>query len=1432
MSILDKLTSPFESVFDSVGDFISDVGDFLQDPSLSSFGNVLFSATFASLNIATGGFAGIALDAAQDYVQGLIPEQDFRDRKRTARSAVQAREVIYGRVRTGGHLVYIEDAGKDNTLLWMCIVVAGHEVEEIETVYFNDIAVATSNGPGVNGPMNRNTFTEFDDNFNIWSVHGNRSSAFIPTSNWDYGDDSYDVSSATPPNWTTDHRLAFQSYVWINLGFDKEAFGDSGIPQITVDVKGKNDIFDPRDNSFGYTTNQALCVLDLLLWDRFFNADSSEINMDSFKEAANIADEQVTTGAALFSPFESRYTVNGSFKMQAQPIDILQSVASAGASFLSYTQGVWSIIPGSYSGPVMTMDESDLIGGMSFQSGPGKQNRHNTAKGTYVDPNQNFESVGFPELSVPQYIQDDGEPLEKSFEFAFTNSGTMARRLAKINIERNRFGASLEATFKFTAIRLEPGDRIALNNERLGWNGKVFRVESTEISLSSGVKLSLREDAPEVYDWVEGDALALDAPPLLSLPKGLDISGPLTINFTDSIFERVNGDKAIKLSLSWNDQPSAFAYDIQYKLQSETEWTTAATYWQDNQIDIPNLIAGDYDFRIRSIIGINRKSPWTTAQHSLSGFTASTLIDLSLQAFSDTPPSPQANFSTIRATVTPPSDPLYSHALVEYQVDGDSSWITAGPTDSTDKRDIIVISDGSTFNVRAFSVSTSGIVNPTVITKSIVILDKDNQSDVDSIAPLLAVTNLGIDGGTTFTGRDADITWNDPNEERDLVRSYRVTIKDTSFNVMRTAIVTDTSFTYTFEMNSVDFEAFNNSTGANRSFVVEVTVIGNLDSGSITHESNPTSVTVTNPPPGQPSSLSVLAGFEIVKINLRKPSDLDYLETRIYLDLNSGFTVNDSTFVTSVFDGSVTVGGLDSDTDYFIKLRAFDVFGPGSISSEIPFTTATFPAGGPWAGITVADKTFIDQNMADDSVDSTKIEKLVAGKIATGFLAATARISVGDPSTEPYTASLGAKNLGSNGVSLIGVERNSNNDVMFGFFESGLLQLGSTGEIGPDGSFIFGDVSGVGNSLTFDAGTGDLTLKGSMQIVSSSSGYNNLTDKPTSLVNINSSEGNKLSGVESGADVTGNNTASDVQTGTNKAVRQSGADKTSSNTSSDTSNVNGQSASSVKNNANSGATFTSSDAGSLASKNSVDRFDITSVDGGTITTGTIDASQVNVTNINASNITAGTITGRTLQTSFSGERFVVDDSDNQAKFFDSSGNLSVSLGSSNQGGTSTNLVILGNNSRGIVVQSDRNPLNVSAQNDNEVGAVIAARSGSPQNASILNLIAFGSSSNTSEGTVVSISESGSLSLSIGGPATNDTGVVATGFTTNDRVGSIVFARNNSGGSILYGQTVSGNQISASDSQGITSGPNFSSFSSWKCLGEAVDNHSTLFIRIT
>lgn len=601
--------NPIEDIADAFKSGIEAVGDFFSDPLGALEG--LFNSALDIMTL--GGFS-----YAKEQITGLFDfDIPYEDRTRMVRGASSPRQIVYGRARVGGQLVYIESWYTDKRFLTLTLVVAAHQVEEITAVYANGRKVASARASG-NGQMPVVKDGKFNrsgqaDRLLCWSAKGDQS-GWMPATVTAGG------SPRNPPNWTSNHKLLGQAYVHIFCWYHEDIF-ETGIPKFEVELKGKNDIYDPRTGTSGYTDNQALCLLDALRWSRLFNVPDSDIDMAAFSAAANIADQSVTTGAGT----EKRYTVNGSIPFDRPPMEILQSLAKAGAGFPIYSQGFWSYVPGAYTAPVMSLDESDLVGGLSFQPGPGKRNRHNKASGTYVDAAQNFEVVEFSQLIIASYIADDLEELEKNYQFALTTSGTMARRLAKIDIERNRYGLSVELVAKFKALQLTPGDRISLSVAALGWAGKVFRVESTDFSFSTGVKLSLREDAAAVYSWDENDVLAIDAPPAIDIPGGLEISAPTNITFSEELYQTLTRAAVkVRLIVSWDADTNlvAKAYDIQYRKVGGTNWFSAGTFWQGNSIEINDVDDEPYEVRVRAINTIGTKSDWTQASYTVIGKSA------------------------------------------------------------------------------------------------------------------------------------------------------------------------------------------------------------------------------------------------------------------------------------------------------------------------------------------------------------------------------------------------------------------------------------------------------------------------------------------------------------------------------------------------------------------------------------------------------------------------------------------------------------------------------------------------------------------------------------------------------------------------------------------------------------------------------------------
>ena len=1024
--------------------FWDDAKDWVSD-TFSSAGDFLWEGIESGLNFVTGGLYEYAKDQLSDFIEGLIPEQEFQDRQRTVRGGAEDRKIIYGTTRVGGQLVYIEDAAKDNIVLWMCFVIAGHECEEIVAVRANDEVIATSNGPGVNGYMNR-TNNSFGNNTLCWSVHGNRLAAFLPSINVTSSDNSYN-GTFQPPSWTTNHKLSYQTYVWIGLVFDDETFGDTGLPRFTFDVKGKNDIYDPRTGLNGFTDNQALCVLDALLWGRMFNANLSEIDLDAFAAAANLADENVTANAAG-TEFEKRYTVNGSFSHNIRPIDLITSLSKAGAGYPFWLQGKWTYVPGAYSAPVMDFDESDLVGGLEFSAGPGKQGKSNVASGTYVDASQNYEVVGFPQIYVSDYVSQDGEVLEKDYKFPFTNSGTMARRLAKIDIEQSRYGTSANAVFKFRALRLTPGDRINFYNSRLGWNPKVFRVESSEVSWSSGVKLALREDAPEIYDWDETDALALEQPPTLSIPDGLTISAPSNLLFEESIYQSVDRLPKAQLLVSWPEQPSAEAYDIQYKLSSDVDWIDAGTFWQDNSIMMRDLVDGTYDVRVRSISALGRRSAWLEESYTLVGGTSDPVDSVTLTERANEPKHPDAIFSTIVVDTVAPADPTYSHSVIEYQETGEPDWFLVGPTDANGRVTFVVLSDGKTYNVRATPVSALGVRGGVVQTQQITVSNSINLDEpgVGDYLPAPRVNGLELTGqanDTEFTGGDAKFEWRKTTVEQWLAigsegffgasggtldqyfRDYQVEVwadVDGVDRIIRTEFVLDPIYVYSFEKNAEDYARKNGEPGAWRSFELRVYCRGRLNQISAV----PARLVVNNPPPAPLQNLSVAAGFNTISISYKKPSDLDFDGVQIWISQTQGFDPDTTEPTAIVSDNSYVEDGLNQGQAYYVRLRPFDEFGlegaPVSAEFAVTLKTGTDLSGlSGWAyEVDPVDRDFIEANMADGAISLASA--LVAGELPNSKLAdlAVTAAKLADSSVNlagnKITGQLGQVNLADSAV--------------------------------------------------------------------------------------------------------------------------------------------------------------------------------------------------------------------------------------------------------------------------------------------------------------------------------------------------------------------------------------------------------------------------------
>ena len=132
----------------------------------------------------------------------------------TVKEAINPHRIIYGKTRVGGTIVYAETTS-NNDFLHLVIVVAGHEVNNITKIFFNEDEVPlTQDGSDSNGvarlfPSSGN---EYEGKARIKKHLG--SDAQVA--------DADLVSEIT--QWTTNHRIRGKAYVYVRLNFDNDVY--------------------------------------------------------------------------------------------------------------------------------------------------------------------------------------------------------------------------------------------------------------------------------------------------------------------------------------------------------------------------------------------------------------------------------------------------------------------------------------------------------------------------------------------------------------------------------------------------------------------------------------------------------------------------------------------------------------------------------------------------------------------------------------------------------------------------------------------------------------------------------------------------------------------------------------------------------------------------------------------------------------------------------------------------------------------------------------------------------------------------------------------------------------------------------------------------------------------------------------------------------
>jgi|LULO01.1.fsa_nt_gb hypothetical protein len=554
--------------------------------------------------------------------------------------------IIYGQQRVGG-VIFYRSITDDQKYLHTLLALAGHECEEIGTIYADNVALT----------LDGNGFVT-NDAFQIKDAAGSvvnsalRINKHLGTNNQAADADLVAEDTA----WTSDHRARGVAYIYIRAEFDTTVF-PQGLPIFSAIVKGKK-VYDPRTTSTAWSANAALCLRDYLISDYGLGvSEATEINNTIFNAAANVCDENVTLSGG---GTEKRYTVNGSFVTSLPPDDVITDLVASMAGTIFWSQGQWGVKAGEFTSSVLALDEDDLRSNLQVNTRNSRRDNFNAVSGMFAGAETEYQPTDYPPITSSVFeTVDGGERVIQDIPLPFTNTSSMAQRIAKIALYKNREQLTLSGTFSLRALQLQIGDVISLTNTRLGFSSKTFEVADWRLGISQDkaleVTMTLREISSAVYDWnAEETAFDLNA---TTLPSATQVP---TVGLGVDFDLRVVNQAAVGVLIIdvTANEPFAVEFEAQYKRTSDTNYISVGKQ-RNGLFEVTGLGDDQYDVRARAFNSFGAAGPFTTtAGRQLTAFA--------------TPPDNVTNFTgnvtgnSLNLSWTPVSNADLSHYKVRF----------------------------------------------------------------------------------------------------------------------------------------------------------------------------------------------------------------------------------------------------------------------------------------------------------------------------------------------------------------------------------------------------------------------------------------------------------------------------------------------------------------------------------------------------------------------------------------------------------------------------------------------------------------------------------------------------------------------------------------------------------------------------------------------
>ena len=436
-----------------------------------------------------------------------MPTMDTdQSRQSTVRSTVEPQKVIYGETLVSGPVAFIGVAGQKNRDLYHAVVLAGHEVNAITDVHFDNKVITEAqinSGSSGGGNVTAGTF----------GPKGGETICKINKKLGGAGQTADADLSATFASFGSNHKGTGLAYIvtkWSLIDKSQETWDQYAPQNIKAVVQGRKvydyrldtELVKPNVNNasfIAYSTNPVWCLIDYLINTDFgMGVNPNRIDWDAAVVAADACDATVSVPSGV----EKRFTCNGVLFGTDSHKTNINKILSSMNGMMSYTNGQFVIRAGVYEAPSVSLNEDSLAGAVSVKTSVERSDRFNTVTGVFIDPSQNYKSTEFPEVfTTSARSRDNGEILTKEIQLPMTNSRFMAQRIANKLVQQSDQQKVVTFPTNLSGMEVAIGDRVSLSRAELNGSNKVFICLGWTLSDSGngGINLILREDDSGSY---------------------------------------------------------------------------------------------------------------------------------------------------------------------------------------------------------------------------------------------------------------------------------------------------------------------------------------------------------------------------------------------------------------------------------------------------------------------------------------------------------------------------------------------------------------------------------------------------------------------------------------------------------------------------------------------------------------------------------------------------------------------------------------------------------------------------------------------------------------------------------------------------------------------------------------------------------------------